>query len=77
MRHVNAWDVLPENLLRKVQKYCSGYIYVPSTRQFYWDGRREVLRLGRRGFSAMGIAERVHVGERRVRQILAEGEGRK
>jgi DNA-binding NarL/FixJ family response regulator len=77
MKHVNARNVLPAKLLRQVQKYCSGYIYVPSTRQFYARRRREILRLSRQGLTAPAIAEQVHLSERRVRQIVAEGRGRK
>jgi DNA-binding NarL/FixJ family response regulator len=77
MKHVNARDVLPGKLLREVQKHCAGYIYVPSTREFYARRRREALDLRRCGSSVRAIAERMHVSERRIRQILAEGKRRK
>ncbi len=77
MKHVNARNVLPEKLLREVQKYCTGYIYVPSTRHFYARRRREILRLSLQGLTARAIAEQVHLSERRVRQIVAEGRERK
>lgn len=77
MKHVNAMNILPEKLLQEVQKHCSGYIYVPSTRQFYARRRREILRLSRQGLTPLAIAEQVHVSERRVRQIVAEGRERK
>lgn len=73
MQHVNARMILPGGLLRKIQKYCSGYIYVPSTREFYTNRRKLARRLAGRGLSVPAIAGEVHVGERRVRQILAEG----
>ena len=59
-------------MLREIQKHCSGYIYVPSTGAFYADRKRRVRELAARGFVVSRIAEAVHVGERRVRQILAE-----
>jgi DNA-binding NarL/FixJ family response regulator len=72
MRHVNARDVLPKELLREVQRYCSGYIYVPSTREFYAKRRGEIALLARRGLTVELIAERMALSERRVRQVLAE-----
>ena len=72
MRHVNAREVLPPELLREVQRHCSGYIYVPSTGEFYAERKRRVRELAARGFTVVRIAEAVHISERRVRQILAE-----
>ena len=77
MRHVNARDVLPEKVLRLVQRYCAGYIYVPSTRESWRRSRSGVLALQEKGLPVRAIAERVHLSERRVRQILAEERGRK
>jgi len=73
MRHVNAREVLPPELLREIQKHCSGYIYVPSTRRFYEERKRRVRELAARGLAVAAIAEAVHLSERRVRQILVEG----
>ncbi|MHC5056670.1 MAG: hypothetical protein ACYTKD_18405 [Planctomycetota bacterium] len=73
MRHVNARKVLPPELLRELQKHCSGYIYVPSTRAFYAERKRRVLEFAASGLAVAAIAEAVHMSERRVRQILAEG----
>jgi|GEM_PF-2261447 len=72
MKHINAGDVLPERLLKAIQRYCSGYIWVPSDGQFYAKRRQDVARLRGRGLGARAIAERAHICERRVRQILAE-----
>ena len=77
MRHVNARSVLPADLLREVQKHCSGYVYVPSNHAFYTQRRRRVVDLAGRGLPVAAIAEAVHVCRRRVRQILAEERGRK
>ncbi|MHC5056669.1 MAG: hypothetical protein ACYTKD_18400 [Planctomycetota bacterium] len=77
MRHVNARTVLPADLLREVQRHCSGYVYVPSNGAFYAERRERVRDLAARGFPVAAIAEAVHVCTRRVRQILAEEAGRK
>jgi DNA-binding NarL/FixJ family response regulator len=70
MKHVNASEVLPPDLLRMVQKHCSGYIYVPSSRAFWHDRRSEVLRLHSCGLGTAEIAGRVHLCVRRVQQIV-------
>ena len=74
MKHVNARDVLPEKLLKEVQKYCAEYIYIPATREFYRRRRQEILRLSCRGLSTWAVARKVQLTERRVRQIIAKGE---
>ena len=72
MKHVNASEVLPPRLLHKIQQYCSGYIYVPSSRRFWRDRRDEVLRLHGRGLGTAEIADRVHLCVRRVQQMIRE-----
>ena len=70
MKHVNASEVLPPGLLHDIQQYCSGYIYVPSSRGFWRDRRGEVLRLHGHGLDTAQIANRVHLCVRRVQQII-------
>ena len=77
MRHVNACDVLPGELVREVQRYVSGYIYVPCTREYYVCRRREIARSRAEGMSTGAIAAEFHLSTRRVRQILAERPKRK
>jgi DNA-binding NarL/FixJ family response regulator len=72
VRHVNAADVLPHRLLRKVQRYIKGYMYVSDSGELDLRRRRQTLRLWRRGLTSAEIAAEVHLGERRVRQIIAE-----
>ena len=74
MEHVNARDVLPPELLKELQRHCSGYIYVPETREFYEERRREVIKLRRQGAGTHEIAQRVHLCERRVRQLVAKAQ---
>lgn len=77
MEHVNAKDVLPERLLRQVQKYWGGYLYIPETREWYLEKRRRIVRHRRRGIRAETIAKWVGLSARRARQILEEERGRK
>ena len=74
MKHVNAKAVLPPQLLRQVQRYCEGYVYVPGTRKRlgFEAMRRKIMDLRRRGLRTRNIAAIVPVGERRVRQIVVE-----
>ena len=78
MKHVNAKQVLPPDLLRKVQRHCSGYIYVPNRDDFYERQRARVFELHEQGVSTDEIARRVHLCRRRVQQILrGAGVGRR
>jgi len=66
---VNAEDVLPKDLFSEVQRHCTGYVYVPVTREFHRKRRREILQLARQGVGTGAIARRIRIRERRVRQI--------
>ena len=70
MKHVNAKQVLPPDLLREVQRHCHGYVYVPGRDGFYERRRTEVIRLSRQGIPTDEIARRAHLCRRRVQQIL-------
>ncbi len=72
MKHVNAEDVLPQDLLREVQQHYTGYIYVSRSREFYAARRRMVTELHHSGLSTRDIAEKVHLCVRRVQQIIRE-----
>lgn len=72
--YVNAQTVLPSRLLERVQRYCSGFVYVPvpeSNRQR--DAKiRELFQQGR---SAEEIATHAGLSKRRVWQILKTPRG--
>jgi len=68
MKYRNAATVMPPELLRRIQKYHEGLLYVPSTRNLQRD--KEILALRRRGLAATQIAKQVHLSRRRVLQIL-------
>ncbi len=68
MKYRNAATVFPPELLRRIQEYHEGLLYVPSTRNSQRD--REILALHRRGLTVTQIAKHVHLSRRRVLQIL-------
>ena len=72
MRHVNAQDVLPSELLRQVQQYCTGYVYVPSARPGAAELKRVVATMLGEGRPAREVARAVGRSSRRVRQIAQE-----
>jgi DNA-binding NarL/FixJ family response regulator len=72
VKYTNAEEVLPPDILRRVQRYHTGYLYVAGTREFYAKRRRTVMDLHRRGLSTREIAEKVHLCVRRVQQIIRE-----
>lgn len=83
MRHYkNAADILPDDLLRQLQKYAAGDIlYVPSpegrkpwgstgTRQLYLQRNEEIRRLYARGAAVSELAERYHLSPGTIRKII-------
>ena len=75
MYYVHAEKVLPPALVRQIRKYCTGFVYVPVDRKFFKNRCREVLSLHKKGYPTSVIAERVHVCQRRVQQIIREAQG--
>jgi len=80
---MNARNVLPEKLLKKVQRVFTGEIWIPVIRKHRLkkkddkDRNREILRLHRQGKSLEDIAQTVFVCKERVRQIIRNGRKRK
>ena len=72
MKYISAEAVLPPELFRRVQRHCTGFIYVSCTREFYAARRRKVMKLRESGLGTGEIAAEVHLCQRRVRQIIAE-----
>lgn len=83
-KYVNARDVLPEKLIKEVQKYVKGqHIYIPQTERKKWGtdtGIREELKkrnekifsLYNGGKSISQLADMYHLSEERVRGIIFE-----
>jgi DNA invertase Pin-like site-specific DNA recombinase len=66
---VNARSVLPSRLLARVQRYCSGFVYVPvpEPKRHRDEQIREMFQQGR---SVEEIAIHAGLSKRRVWQIL-------
>ena len=84
MKYVNAEDVLPEDLLRQVQKFAAGkLIYVPETiskrpwgensgyRQFLTDRNREIREKYLSGTTPEQLADEYHLSIESVRRIAS------
>ena len=67
--YVNARNVLPSRLLARVQRYCSGFVYVPvpEPNQHRDTQIREMYQQGR---SVEEIAAQTGLSKRRIWQIL-------
>ena len=79
--HINAEDVLPDDLLKSVQVYFrGGRLYIPSTGWSLarddaictmWKERRDTGMLAKD--VDLEVAEKFGIGTRRVQQITSEG----
>lgn len=86
MSYIRAEEVLPEDLLRQVQRYVDGaYIYVPrkpGTRRLWGQGtaykkelehrNRMICKDRTKGFSIPQLARKYHLSERSIHRILRE-----
>lgn len=84
MKYRNARTVLPERLLKEVQKYVQGEIlYIPGkggsragwgesngTREMYDRRNAEIVMLYRAGFSMEAIADRYNLSEYSIKKIV-------
>lgn len=66
----NAADVLPKALLREVQRYHGGMLWVPIVAPFHKRRNDLIQRLRASGVTVAEIAGLCKVSERRIRQIL-------
>jgi Mor family transcriptional regulator len=83
-RYKNARGILPEELIREIQKYVRGeHLYIPQTERTQWgknSGAREMLEKRNQeiyqkymdGFNATELAEQYGLSEERIRGILYE-----
>ena len=84
MSYIKAEDILPEDLIRKIQEYADGvYIYIPrkpGTRHSWGqetDYKAELKARNERirreyasGISVMTLSRRYHLSEKSIRRIL-------
>ncbi len=83
MKYRNASDILPDHLLKEVQKYTAGEIlYIPTEKErrqwgagsgarLYYEQRNEAIREGFRQHESIGeLAEKHHLSEDTIRKIV-------
>ena len=70
-RYANAENILPAELLKQVQKYHTGILWIPTPSRFYQERRQLVIALQTQGIASKEIANLAGVTVRRVNQILA------
>jgi hypothetical protein len=70
-KYANAEKILPPELLKEVQKYHTGVLWIPTPSRFYKERRRLVIALHGQGIDTKEIAHLAGVTTRRVNQILA------
>lgn len=85
-RYVNAREVLPESLIREIQKYVKGQqLYIPQTTRENWGtstGIREELRKRNNkiteffhgGMSLDELAELYNLSQERIRCIIYDNQ---
>jgi Mor family transcriptional regulator len=83
-KYVNARDVLPEELVKEIQKYVKGqHIYIPQTERQSWgtatgirkelEARNtEIVRQYYGGTTIAQLAQTFHLSEERIRSIIYE-----
>lgn len=84
MKYKNAREVLPESLIREIQKYVRGqHLYIPQTERLGWGekngARGEMERRNRRiyqkyraGSPVSELAAHYYLSEERIRGVLHE-----
>lgn len=87
LKYINAKKVLPEQLLKELQRYVAGeMVYVPGndairagwgesngTRAKYEARNNEILMLYRTGSSMNMIADTYHLSEYSIKKIIHNG----
>lgn len=81
-RYINAKDILPEKLIKEIQKHVKGkHIYIPQTERQNWGtstGIREELRERneeivlkyKSGLSVSQLVDQFKLSEDRIRRII-------
>ncbi len=71
-RYANAEKILPTNLLREIQKYHVGVLWIPDPSLFFQERKEMVIALKQQGVETKEIAGLADITVRRVNQILAK-----
>jgi hypothetical protein len=70
-KYANAEKILPTDLLKQVQQYHTGILWIPTPSRFYKERCQLVIALHQQGIDSREIADLAGVTVRRVNQILA------
>jgi DNA-binding NarL/FixJ family response regulator len=84
MRYVRVDRILPENLIKEIQKYIQGeYIYIPSqpeirkrwgenskTREYIQSRNADILSKYRNGYTVSNLAEEFFLSESSIKKIV-------
>ena len=83
MKYINAAEILPDQLLKELQRYADGEVlYIPKvsgrkgwgtisgSRMFYQERNEEIKRLYKAGFSLDILVERYHLAYSTIRKIV-------
>ncbi|MDE6604279.1 MAG: hypothetical protein K2N39_03645 [Lachnospiraceae bacterium] len=83
MKYVNAAEILPDRLLKELQRYTDGEVlYIPKvsgrkgwgtangSRLFYQERNEEIKRLYKAGYSIDILVERYHLADSTIKKII-------
>lgn len=83
MKYVNAAEILPDQLLKELQRYADGEVlYIPKvsgrkgwgtisgSRMFYQERNEEIKRLYKAGYSIDILVERYHLADSTIKKII-------
>lgn len=83
MKYVNAAEILPDKLLKELQKYIDGEVlYIPKastkkkwgtasgSRLFYQERNKEIQRLYKAGYSIEVLVERYNLANSTIKKII-------
>ena len=70
-KYANAEEILPVDLLKQVQQYHTGILWIPTPSRFYKERRQLVIALHLQGIPSKEIADLAGITVRRVNQVLA------
>lgn len=83
MKYVNAAEILPDRLLKELQRYMDGEVlYIPKasdkkewgtvsgSRSFYQERNEEIKRLYKAGYSIDILVERYHLADSTIKKII-------
>ncbi|NIK79515.1 Mor family transcriptional regulator [Paenibacillus castaneae] len=81
-KYVNAKDILPEHLIKEIQKHVRGkHIYIPQTERQTWgeatgireelnERNAEIVKKYKSGFTISQLVDLYSLSEDRVRRII-------